>query len=491
MASVVKLSVKHNQTIYEDVEVNVEEPVDVLRTQLWTLTGVHPERQKVLIKGLLKDDTNLQTLQLKDGQRIVLIGTSEGNEMKQPVNAPVFIEDLSIQERQFLLQENKIEPLPMGLKNFGNTCFLNSVLQFLRPVKKLSEQLQAYSTLSQSKESKFLLALKHLHSIWNISCTPSDLEKVVFYFRLVFPQLATHTKIGYSQQDAEQCLSSLLNFLKTQLPGNLIDELFAISMNSSIKCMEDEEELEEKGTENFLVLPCHLSAASSPVYDLYESIKVSMESSIEKMSPGLGRNANYKKTTSLSSLPPFLLVQFVRFEWKKAQGLSKAGRAKICRKLIFPSSLDLFDFCSEDLQKTYSMGRNIIAARKDREMHSAAADTLPVETTPIVPPVETTPIVPPVETAPSPPNEIFDGKYDLCSIVTHRGRAAESGHYVGWIKKDEEMWLKFDDDQVSLQKWSSIDLCGGRSDYHIAYLCMYKRRSLEVSEEELATIKSM
>lgn len=113
------------------------------------------------------------------------------------------------------------------------------------------------------------------------------------------------------------------------------------------------------------------------------------------------------------------------------------------------------------------------------------------------------------------------GTYQLLSVVTHQGRYADSGHYVGWAraggadapqgppnaqdeekKKEEEqqaaasgpaakkqknavMWRKFDDDKVTEVPWESIDLSGGRSDYHVAYLLLMKHVLIVPSEDEL------
>jgi len=73
--------------------------------------------------------------------------------------------------------------------------------------------------------------------------------------------------------------------------------------------------------------------------------------------------------------------------------------------------------------------------------------------------------------------------YELCGIVTHKGSTADSGHYIGWTRKDEpashaaagnEDWLKFDDDKVSTVPSSKIsDLEGGGED-SVAYLLLYR-----------------
>ncbi len=47
------------------------------------------------------------------------------------------------------------------------------------------------------------------------------------------------------------------------------------------------------------------------------------------------------------------------------------------------------------------------------------------------------------------PNPTTSGFYDLISVVTHKGRDADSGHYVGWVRQSPEKWLKYDDDVVT------------------------------------------
>lgn len=49
------------------------------------------------------------------------------------------------------------------------------------------------------------------------------------------------------------------------------------------------------------------------------------------------------------------------------------------------------------------------------------------------------------------------GKYELVSILTHKGRSADSGHYVAWVKQDDGRWVLFDDSDLR-SVWR--ELCG-------------------------------
>jgi len=63
-------------------------------------------------------------------------------------------------------------------------------------------------------------------------------------------------------------------------------------------------------------------------------------------------------------------------------------------------------------------------------------------------------------------------------VVTHKGRSADGGHYVGWVHKSGDDWVQYDDDIVTSVKIDDILALRGGGDWHTAYLCIY--RKLEV-----------
>ena len=76
----------------------------------------------------------------------------------------------------------------------------------------------------------------------------------------------------------------------------------------------------------------------------------------------LGRNAVWKRETKIKRLPRYLCVQYMRFYWKNREATthdSSTGTAcKMKRRVQFHDTLDMFKFCSEDLQKTLLVPRN-------------------------------------------------------------------------------------------------------------------------------------
>ena len=91
----------------------------------------------------------------------------------------------------------------------------------------------------------------------------------------------------------------------------------------------------------------------NPVNNLSDGIKIALEEEVEKYSEHLEKDTLWKKISRLSSLPKYLIVQKIRFVWKeKDTGTNtEAGKAKILRNVAFPKILDVFDFCTEELQK--------------------------------------------------------------------------------------------------------------------------------------------
>ena len=63
----------------------------------------------------------------------------------------------------------------------------------------------------------------------------------------------------------------------------------------------------------------------------------------------------------------------------------------------------------------------------------------------------------------------------ISPIITHQGRTAEGGHYVAWVKKDKAMWLVFDDETVAEIPAERIKELYGGGDWHMAYMCFYRK----------------
>merc|ERR1711865_1244384 len=140
--------------------------------------------------------------------------------------------------------------------------------------------------------------------------------------------------------------------------GNRIDELFGFKLRSNMKCLECDEEAPSTNEELQRVLICHLGSQTDPVSHIYQGVQLSLKEHIEKNSPTLGRNAQYEKSAAVSTLPPYLVVQFARFGYKKANDWAGTSdsKVKLVKNCKFSPTFDLYDMASEDLKKQLSKG---------------------------------------------------------------------------------------------------------------------------------------
>jgi ubiquitin carboxyl-terminal hydrolase 14 len=70
----------------------------------------------------------------------------------------------------------------------------------------------------------------------------------------------------------------------------------------------------------------------------------------------------------------------------------------------------------------------------------------------------------------------FTGLYELHSLVTHKGRSADSGHYIGWVRQapGSTAWWQYNDDVVSEATTQDIMLLKGGGDRDMVYLAFYR-----------------
>ncbi|RYP71483.1 hypothetical protein DL771_004738 [Monosporascus sp. 5C6A] len=378
MASI-PVVVKHQGKAY-NVEVDPESTGEVFKFQLYSLTGVEPERQKVLIKGgQLKDDAPMSKFGLKPGQSLMMMGTPGGDgaaELARPKEKIKFVEDMT--EAEAAQQEGAT---PAGLANLGNTCYLNSTLQTLRAIPELQNALTKYEPQSASATGTTpqLDLTRQLRDLYkNMSETQEAYVPMAFLsaLRNAFPQFAerSRTGAGFAQQDAEEAWSQIISQVRQKLrvkpaPEDsetpFVDKYMSGEFTTTLEC--DEPAAKEGGEqpvtskERFLKLNCHIDGSTNHLRD---GIINGLSEKLEKRSEVLGRDAVYTKTSKISRLPKYLTVHFVRFYWKR----ETRKKAKIMRKVTFPHELDVVEFCDENLKKLLVPVRDKVREiRKDEE----------------------------------------------------------------------------------------------------------------------------
>lgn len=72
--------------------------------------------------------------------------------------------------------------------------------------------------------------------------------------------------------------------------------------------------------------------------------------------------------------------------------------------------------------------------------------------------------------------------YELFALLTHKGRSADSGHYVGWAKQADGEWIQYDDENMKPVREEEIMLLNGGGDWHMAYLLLYKAKTVDMAK---------
>lgn len=563
MTSALDVKVKHNGKQH-DVQLDPSQPATAFKQSIYEKTGVPPDRQKVMIKGgMLKDDTDLSKIGARAGQMFMVIGTA-GELPKAPTAPVTFLEDMTESElaeatnvkvgltnlgntcylNSTLQVLRAIPELQVALNNFPGTMgSADGEANLTAALRDL------YKNMGSTAEAFPPLALL------------SILRQVAPQFAEMASGPGGGR--GYAQQDAEEAWVRLVTALQSSLKGlpaptsssssatpssfdgsKFIEQYMTGRMAIKRTCPEAPQEEAGVSNDSFRVLQCNISASTN---EMMSGILDSLNQQIEKNSSTLGRLAVYDEQQRIDRLPAYLTVHFVRFYWRRDIG----KKTKIMRKVKFPFELDVTPFLSDDLKAKVIPTRNKIheiskerderakirrkaKKRKDEGLPAQeqasndappkAADSMAVDSSADSVASAST-AVPQLGAALSDEEELAQrekeareaeaaidqslrqdvgcnssGLYELVGIVTHKGAAADAGHYISWVRKEderkteagakttgrisdktpaEEEWYKFDDEKVTVVPREKIAMLDGGGEDSVAYILLYRAKVID------------
>lgn len=459
-----------------DLELQADSTGKDFKQSIQEVTNIPPTRQKILIKGgKINDDDVISALNLNFKQPVMVLGTPDVNLPQKPVEKTVFLEDLS--KNQFVNLNNE----PSGLVNLGNTCYLNSSLQVLYQMDDIRDKL----TKSTNYDDKtFVNLLKSTFQSLSKKDGPINPQLFLLTFRNLFPQFAEQDPHGgYKQQDAEECFSQILTILNKNLKTQ---DLFKLSFKLTSKCVELPDEPQTISYEDSFKLNCHIDIKTNFLRD---GIINGLTEEIEKFNDTLQANGNYQVSKTITRLPKFLTVHFMRFFWRR----DTQKKSKILRKVQFPHELDLAEVLDESIKaekvemrdKIHKLSKDNLDLVRDFKKLKPDGKLSPLELQEEndmkIESIKTkfhddlqslTPIN--IDTT----TENISSVYELTAIITHAGSSADSGHYQSYVKDptdlEGEKWWKFNDDKVSSVNREKIESLSGGGEFDSALILIYK-----------------
>ncbi|KAL8610749.1 hypothetical protein ACOMHN_016732 [Nucella lapillus] len=385
-------------------------------------------------------------------------------------NLLCFMPHFYITEGWSIREEKKLyrPPRTPGLRNLGNTCFMNAVLQslsniqyfcgYIKQLPSLEDKAVKIKKYNPAKKSRDLgedaLVVEELRKIlvalWQGNKTAISPESLFTVIWKVVPRFR-----GYQQQDAHEFMRYLLDRMHSELlqllpypssnsqfitqksTSTIVTAIFGGLLQNEVKCLICG--IESKKHDPFLDLSLDIPSQfivrqkpkeGDPVCKLSDCLHSftdveELEESELYMCSSCKRRQRSTKKFWIRRLPNVLCLHLKRFRW------GTYCRVKVETFVDFPlSGLDMNCYVLDTLHETRGSG--------------AAGSNL----------------------------------YDLAAVIVHHGSGAGSGHYTSYATH-EGQWYHFNDSTVTACEPEVVSRCK-------AYILFYVRRQTRLPDHLMA-----
>ncbi|XQJ29241.1 ubiquitin carboxyl-terminal hydrolase, putative [Leishmania guyanensis] len=432
------------------MEVDLGSTVGALKEALKAKTGVPVEKQKLmgLKPATSKDDATLSAAGLAPGKTVMLIGSAESAVAVPTVQAAAGEANKTGGFTATTTTSN-------GLRNIANTCYLNSALQMLRTIPEIREVLEAYRG-DNALLRQLSAVLQSLESTKE-AVMPLQLWTTLVQTNPTFGERDEHG--GFMQQDSQEVLNVLLQAVNSVLPEKYA-HLFEGKMHQTLTCVDDPTDKGKESEVPFTMLSCNITGE---VQTLEAGLEHAFDERFTAPCEALQKDAaQFTRVSKLSEAPEYVFVHLVRFSWR----VDIQKKAKILKPITFPFILDTAIVSTEALKAAEKPARDILQERRDKELERRRRPRAERESSPAdTPEQEKVPLILKNES----------GYYELCGVISHKGRSADGGHYVYWGRK-ADAWLVYDDENVAAVSKEDVRRLRGAGEAHIAYVLLYRSR---------------